>query len=223
MSPPSSLSSLSSLSPSASRAPRPTPAALAGAGGGDPASRQVLDAIRRIVRVLRESSRVSERAVGLSAAQLFVLQRLAGATTLSVNELAARTLTHQSSVSVVVSRLVARGLVARRASAADGRRVEVGLTTAGRELLRRSPAGPAQDRLIAGLQLMGAAPRRRLAASLRALVDAMALSDEQPTMFFERGPRRAPTRTRKADKSDKANTTSKVDPAGEGRRGGSRH
>ena len=85
----------------------------------DPATRAVLDSIRRIVRALRESSRKTERSVGLGAAQLFVLQRLAGAPPLSINELADRTLTHQSSVSVVVSRLVRAGLVARTRAAAD--------------------------------------------------------------------------------------------------------
>src|SRR6185312_321205 len=65
---------------------------------------RVLDSIRRIVRLLREGTRASEDAVGLSAAQLFVLQKLDPAVPLSLTELAARTLTHQSSVSVVVSR-----------------------------------------------------------------------------------------------------------------------
>lgn len=157
----------------------------------DASARQVLDSIRRIVRSLRESSRASERALGLSAAQLFVLQRLPVTGTLSVNELAARTFTHQSSVSVVVTKLVARGLVVRRASATDARRVEVALSTAGQDLLKRSLGGavpPAQDRLIAGLMLMGSTARRTLATSLQGLVDAMALSDEQPTMFFESAP-----------------------------------
>jgi DNA-binding MarR family transcriptional regulator len=67
---------------------------------------RVLDSIRQIVRLLREGSRDSEERVGLSAAQLFVLQKLDPDEPLSLNELSARTLTHQSSVSVVVSRLV---------------------------------------------------------------------------------------------------------------------
>jgi DNA-binding MarR family transcriptional regulator len=162
----------------------------------DVATREALDAIRRIVRVLRESSRATERSVGLSTAQLFVLQRLGGTANLSVNELAARTFTHQSSVSVVVSKLVARGLVVRRISPEDGRRVEVGLTSAGRTLLKRSPGGAAQDRLIAGIQSLGAVARRALAGSLKELVDAMALSDEQPAMFFESVPRPASDRSR---------------------------
>jgi DNA-binding MarR family transcriptional regulator len=154
----------------------------------DPATRAVLDSIRRIVRALRESSRKTERSVGLGAAQLFVLQRLAGAPPLSINELADRTLTHQSSVSVVVSRLVRGGLVARTRAAADGRRVEITLTPAGRALLRRAPAA-AQDRLIGALGLLGVAARKDLARHLGRLVEAMALPLHHPPMFFERAPR----------------------------------
>src|SRR3954454_6799254 len=91
--------------------------------------RTVMDSIRRIVRLLRVSARVSERTVGISGAQLFVLQQLADAGPCSIKELAERTLTHQSSVSVVVSRLIERGLVSRRASESDGRRAEVTLTS----------------------------------------------------------------------------------------------
>lgn len=161
----------------------------------DPATRAVLDSIRRIVRALRESSRKTERSMGLGAAQLFVLQRLAGAPPLSINELADRTLTHQSSVSVVVSRLVRSGLVARTRAAADGRRVEITLTPAGRALLERAPA-LAQDRLIGALGLLGVAARKDLASHLGRLVEAMALPPHHPPMFFERAPR-AQKRTRK--------------------------
>ena len=97
----------------------------------------VLDAMRRIVQALRESSRWAERHVGLSGAQLFVLQTLAETPGLSVNELAERTHTHQSSVSVVVSRLAAR-LVERgtRPKSAPGRAPTV---AGGRGRLARAP------------------------------------------------------------------------------------
>jgi DNA-binding MarR family transcriptional regulator len=157
---------------------------------GDRATRTVLDGIRTIVRALRESSRHAERAVGLSAAQLFVLQRLAGAAPLSLNELAQRTLTHQSSVSVVVAKLAARGLVARTRADADARRLEITLTPAGRAVLARAPSA-AQDRLIAGLTLIGPSARRSLARDLGRLVEAMALPAKAPPMFFEPAARRA--------------------------------
>src|SRR6185437_16198076 len=81
-------------------------------GSGDEC-RIVLDSIRRIVQLLRRSANVSEKTLGLSAAQLFVLHKLTDAKSLSVGDLAERTLTSQSSVSEVVQKLVAGGLVAR--------------------------------------------------------------------------------------------------------------
>jgi hypothetical protein len=47
-----------------------------------------------------------------------------------------------------------------------------------------------QDRLIAGLAILGPRKRRLLAAGLRGLIDAMALPDEPAAMFFEKTPRR---------------------------------
>jgi DNA-binding MarR family transcriptional regulator len=161
-----------------------TRASAAGDVLSDRATRAVLDAIRHVVRMLREASRQSERAVGVSAAQLFVLHRLAGTRTLSVNELAARTLTHQSSVSVVVKKLARRGLVTRVRASEDARRVEVALTPAGRALLERAPAA-AQDRIIAALALVGRPARTRLAADLAALVGALGGSDGHAPMLFE--------------------------------------
>jgi DNA-binding MarR family transcriptional regulator len=68
-----------------------------------------IDAFRAIVQALRSASRDVERRTGVSAAQLFALHELALHSGASINELAAITYTHQSSVSVVVQRLVQRG------------------------------------------------------------------------------------------------------------------
>src|SRR5690348_13047106 len=101
-----------------------------GKGSSGDEIRDVLDSFRRIVRLLRLSSREAEREVGLSGAQLFVLQKLSEAKMLSVNDLAERTHTHQSSVSVVAQTLVDKGLVARARAADDARRLELTLTPA---------------------------------------------------------------------------------------------
>jgi DNA-binding MarR family transcriptional regulator len=162
-----------------SAAPPPSPD-----GAGQ--TRVVLDAVRRIVQALRVSARQAERDVGLSGAQLFVLRRLAdaGGEPLSVNELATRTFTHQSTVSVVVQRLVRRGLVARHRSSRDARRVELTLAPAGLALLRRAPAA-AQERLVAAVDAMPPAARRTLAASLEGLANAMGGDGRPPALFFE--------------------------------------
>ena len=64
----------------------------------------------------------------------------------------------------------------------------ISVTPAGRALLARAPAA-AQERLLAGLGLMGAGSRRQLADLLGRLVDLMALPDRSPPMFFEPAPR----------------------------------
>lgn len=156
--------------------------------------REVMDGIRRLVRLLRVSARASERLVGISGAQLFVLQQLAEAGPCSINTLAEATLTHQSSVSVVVARLIERGFVTRRPSPEDGRRVEVSLAPAGRALLREAPP-MAQAQLIAGLRRLEPDVREGLSRGLSALVSELGLDGDSPPLFFEEEPK--PRRRRK--------------------------
>jgi DNA-binding MarR family transcriptional regulator len=144
----------------------------------------VLDGIRRIVHGLRESSRLAEREVGLSGAQLFVLHTLSDTPSISVNELAARTHTHQSSVSTVVSRLVERGLVKRSRSGHDRRRAVLSLSARGARLAGMAPDMP-QERLVHAIASLSAARRRMLSTALGALAAAMQGDRRPATMFFE--------------------------------------
>lgn len=140
----------------------------------------VLDALRRLVR----SFRVGTNDGGPSPAQRFVLERLAEHPGASIGELARMTHTDQSSVSVVVSRLVEAGFVERRRSEDDARRAELSLTTRGRALARKGvPSGQAQ--LLAGLASLSAPRRAALARELEALCDAMGIRDEPAGMFFD--------------------------------------
>jgi DNA-binding MarR family transcriptional regulator len=157
--------------------------------GGDVEVRAVLDAIRRIVQSLRESSRWAEKHVGMTGAQLFVLQRLDEEPAQSLNDLADRTHTHQSSVSTIVARLVERGLVTRTQSARDRRTIELGLSSTGRRLVARAP-GAAQDRLIHGIRRLPSSRRRALASTLTTLAREMDSAGGQPVMFFEDHPSR---------------------------------
>src|SRR5712671_228269 len=151
--------------------------------------RVVLDCVRRIVRALRESSREAERKVGVSGAQLFVLQQIAAGQARSVTELAERTLTHQSSVSVVVQRLAAAGLIARSRSPRDRRRTDLRLTARGRSLVSSAPP-LLQERLIEAVRQLPPARRLGLAAALSEVVDRMQLPGGAAPMFFEDGGRR---------------------------------
>jgi DNA-binding MarR family transcriptional regulator len=147
-------------------------------------SREILDSIRRLVQELRTADRESEHKLGLSGAQLFVIQKLGEESVMSVNDLAERTWTHQSSVSVVVQRLVEKGLVKRKESRTDRRRVELSLTSEGKKLLTHSHYIP-QERLIEAIESMKSNERKQLSALLRAVVETMGISSHAPGMFFE--------------------------------------
>jgi DNA-binding MarR family transcriptional regulator len=147
-------------------------------------ARAILDSIRKIVQVLRVASRAAEKGVGLSGAQLFVLHHLSGHDALSLNELAERTLTHQSSVSVVVQRLVERGLVSRVRSDQDARRIELSLTRPGRALISKSPQA-AQDQIIEAVQRMSEKDRKALSRTIALLIGELGLDQEPAPMLFE--------------------------------------
>ncbi len=150
----------------------------------DPSVESVLDSIRRIVRWLRVFSRKSEKDHGLSAAQLFVLQKLDARRGVSVNEIAERTLTHQSSASVVVSRLVERGLAVRAQSAEDRRRTEIRLSKKGQAILRNAPE-PVQERLVAAVRSLPSRERHELARLLSKVLIAARLDRTPASLFFE--------------------------------------
>lgn len=157
-----------------------------------------MDALRRVVRVLRVSSTSVEKAHGVSGAQLFVLAELAAFGTFSIAELAARTATDPSSVSVVVARLVERGFVVRRISPDDARRAEVEITPAGRALLRKAPP-PIQAKLFATLADLPEAELSALASGLGRVVAAIGAGEGAAPMFFEDEPARA-RRTKERDR-----------------------
>ena len=156
----------------------------------------VVNSLRRITQAIRLSSSVVQDTLGITGAQLFVLQQLAEVPGASLRELADRTLTDQSSVSAVVSRLVGGGQVTRRISATDARRTELTLTGAGRALLRRAPALP-QTQLVAVLRTVPM-PRLRVAASVLARVAGELSSASEPApMFFEPVAGRRPVAARR--------------------------
>src|SRR5678816_4099193 len=148
------------------------------------ANRRAMNAIRSIVRALRINTRAIELKMGISLAQLFVLQHLADKPAESLNELAERTATHQSSVSVVVRRLVERGFVSRTSSSADKRRIEIGLTPEGRKLLEDAPS-TIQTQLVNALRQMGRDDQTTLADLLDRWLTTAKIDLAAPPMLGE--------------------------------------
>jgi len=162
-----------------------------------PSSAGTLRALRRLVRALRLADRAAESRLGLSAAQLFVLERLAEGPVGSMAELAGRTLTDASSVSVVVQRLSERGLVVRAIAPDDARRTTLRLSSTGRRLLTTAPRSPQVD-LLEALERLSAPERKELERLLERVVRGMGIDETAPTPMFFEGERRAGRRRTRA-------------------------
>lgn len=143
----------------------------------------VLNSFRCVIKSLRLADRAGLKEHGLGAAQLYVLHELSRDAPLSVNDLAERTGTDQSTVSVVVAKLIAKGYVARERAESDARRLQLTLTARGHLLARALPP-PIQHRIIEGVQRLPAARAQVLAESLREVCDVLGIADDHPPMFF---------------------------------------
>lgn len=170
--------------PAPARRPRSAPAATQPADDQRaPAARELLEALQAVARELRLTERRGRAPLGLPPAQLRALRELAARPAASLAELAERTYTDPSSASVVVQRLVERGLVVRVDSEQDRRRTELRATTPGRALVSRAPAD-ALARVADALSPLGerqaATMSRGLMALARGLRAAQGDAAEQP-------------------------------------------
>lgn len=146
---------------------------------------RALNALRRMVRGLRSAAEAVERELNVSAAQLFVLRELGHVPDQSVKDLAAVTMTTHSTVSEVVSQLMAKGLVTRTRDEADGRRAVLRLTRQGVSLIKRSPRVIQTD-LIRGFATLRAQERAALAKGLEKWLEASGLGGVPSSMLFEK-------------------------------------
>jgi DNA-binding MarR family transcriptional regulator len=151
----------------------------------EPELARALNAVRRLVRGLRSAAEAVERELSVSAAQLFVLKELDQVPDQSVKDLAAVTMTTHSTVSQVVSQLIAKGLVSRTPDASDGRRAVLRVTRPGAALVKRSPRVIQAD-LIEGFAALRPAERRSLASGLEKWIEASGLSHVTSRMIFDK-------------------------------------
>jgi DNA-binding MarR family transcriptional regulator len=147
----------------------------------NPSSR-ALNSLRRLVRAIGTSRRGASGDV--SGAQLFALRQISASPGLSVNELASRTMARQSTVSELVSKMVADGLVLRRTDTEDARQAHLHLTARGKKAVSNS-ATTVQEKLIAGVERLTPHQREALSDSLEAWITAAGLDDVAPAMFYE--------------------------------------
>jgi DNA-binding MarR family transcriptional regulator len=143
-------------------------------------------ALRRIVRLFRLADREAEGQYGLSAAQMFVLHVLWQEPEMSLGDVAARTMTDQSSVSTVVAKLVDKKLVTKKPGT-DRRRAELKLTPKGEHIVRTAPRLP-QVLALDVIAAMSPKQRAQLVRSFETFASAIGANELAPRMFFEDEP-----------------------------------
>jgi DNA-binding MarR family transcriptional regulator len=109
---------------------------------------EVLISLRRILRATSIHSSKLRRSVGLSSAQLLVLQTAKEQKRPTASEIAKSVSLSQATITTILTELEKRGLLLRERSETDRRRVHVSLTKAGKEVLRSAPK-PLQDSFAA--------------------------------------------------------------------------
>ena len=140
--------------------------------------------IRALVAALQTSARAVEEHTGLTNAQLFLLRQIVGGEGLTINDLSQRTSAAQSSVSVVVARLVRAGHVKRGRVAGDGRRVTLTATARGRTAVRKAPP-PATERLLEALGALSGSESRAISRGIGALLAQLGAGVEGAPLLFE--------------------------------------
>ena len=139
--------------------------------------------IRALVAALQTSARAVEVRTGLTNAQLFLLRQIAGGKGLTINDLSQRTSAAQSSVSVVVARLVRAGHVKRGRDADDGRRVTLTATAKGRAAMRKAPP-PATERLLRALGALAPGDARAISRGIGALLTELRVAQDTAPLLF---------------------------------------
>lgn len=157
-------------------------------------AKAILNRVRRLVRALRSYDKQAQARHGFGAAQMFILHVLQQEDALSMNELADRTATDQSSASLAVGKLIVEGYVRRETGVEDRRQVRLTLTAKGRAVVRKTPPA-AQARIMDSVQEMSRAERTKLMALLDKLVAGMepAPAEGAPMLFQDERP---PSRSR---------------------------
>lgn len=144
--------------------------------GGDKTeiANDLLRTIRQLLRQVSIHSKQLLREVGLSVPQVICLnaiKELEGETGVTVAEVSQRVQLSPATVSRIVDRLVASGLVTRDRSAIDRRKVRIALTTSGRERLEAMPP-PLQETFLRRLSEL---PKKKQIALRDALREVAAL------------------------------------------------
>lgn len=146
--------------------------------GKNQLSIQVLKKFRVIYGSVRQQFRDVEQSCGVTGSQLWILQEVARTPDIGVSELAERLSIHQSTCSILVEKLVTRGLAIKERGKEDQRRVGLCVTEDALQTLKKAP-GPAEGILPEALQSLSESALHSLDVALAELVEQLQARDDR--------------------------------------------
>jgi len=148
----------------------------------------VLIAIRRIIQSVDMHSRYLVRHFGLTGPQLIILQEISKHKEVSISEIAKAVSLGQPTVTGILERLENRGLIIRRKSEKDKRKMLISITEACESLMEKAPP-PMQEHFIDSFYRLQDWEQSMILASLQRIVQLMdAKSIQVAPILAEAGP-----------------------------------
>jgi len=142
----------------------------------DDVAQQILRSIRQLIRGISIHSKQLLHDIGLTVPQLICLRAIheldTGHGGVTVNEVSQRVQLSPPTVSRIIDRLAAAGLVVRERSSTDRRKVSISLTAAGVDRVQTAPS-PLQETFLRGLETLPLEERLELLAALKRVVVLM--------------------------------------------------
>lgn len=144
----------------------------------DQLSLQVLKKFRIIYGSIRQQFREVEQNCGVTGSQLWILREVDKTPDIGVSVLAERLSIHQSTCSLLVEKLVTRGLINKQRSQADQRRVGLCITQEASNILKKAP-GPAEGILPEALQALPESALQSLDSALIEVIGQLRVRDDK--------------------------------------------
>ena len=104
--------------------------------------KEVLKHFREIYIQAKSELKDNVRKTGLSGSQLWIMQQIYNFNGISNSELAKNLTLHVSTCSILVNKLIKKGLVEKVRSSTDERKIVLTFTSKGKQLMAKAPKSP---------------------------------------------------------------------------------
>ena len=147
---------------------------------------ELLVALRRIIRAIDLRSKQLSREVGLTGPQLLVLQNIGAQPNIMVRQIADNINLSPATVTSILDRLEARGLVNRVRSTEDKRKVAISLTDSGQASLEAAPL-PFQEHFTNRFRQLEEWEQSQMVATMQRIASMMDAADIDASPMLELG------------------------------------